>query len=99
MRLTAFWRANIGPLDEFWSLSPRETDAITEAFLQREDAASWRLGTIAAAIHNQHARKKRDLVDWRAFFEPMAEQNQKRKQGMTIEEIRERTLAHLAMQR
>ena len=95
----AFWRANIGPLEEFWSLSPRETDAIVEAFQQREDTAAWRFGTIAAAIHNQHAKKKRDLVDWRAFFEPMSPNNQKRKQGLTIEEIRERTLAHLAEQR
>jgi hypothetical protein len=72
---------------------------VIDAFMQREDTLSWRHGTIAAAVQNQNARKRRDLVEWRDFLPPMAEQNQKKKHGLNLEEIRFITRTHLAAQR
>jgi hypothetical protein len=74
-------------LDEFWDLSPRETDAIIEAFFEREDVLNQRFGTVAAAAWNAHraTAKKKSWLSWRDYFKPLARQNQKR--GLSREEI------------
>jgi hypothetical protein len=90
--LVAFWRANIGPLEEFWALSPRETEAIIEAFLEREDIQNQRHGTTAATTWNANRdSKKQKWHTWKDYFNPLAQRN-KRKRGLTLDEMRKQAL-------
>lgn len=87
IRLAAFWRVNIGPLEEFWSLSPRETDAVLEAFFDREDVVNQRFGTVAATVWNaQRSNKKAKVLTWKDFFTPLSKKATV-KRGLSHEEM------------
>ena len=86
MRLVAFWRSCIGSLEELWSLSPKEVDAVIQEFLGWQDVKHMRAGTIASAAWNAvRANKKRK--SWTVWTDsPLFVENNKRR-GLTHAEM------------
>lgn len=64
--------------DEFWSLSPKEFDAMAKRHQHVETMRNYRAGLAAAAIYNVNRKPHSDPIDPLMFFggehqpEPMA---------------------------
>jgi hypothetical protein len=86
-----FWRANIGSLEEFWALTPREVYEIVECFWRQQDLNQMRFGTLGAIAINLKRQKKHDKVrKWRDICPPFTKSNKKR--GLTLEEMLTQTV-------
>lgn len=90
-----FWRANIGSLEEFWALTPREVHEVVENFWRSQDLEQMRIGTLGAIAINlqlQRGKKRGERVKlrtWRNICPPFTASHKKR--GLTIEEMLEKS--------
>lgn len=85
-----FWRANIGSLEEFWALTPREVYEVVECFWKRQDLEQMRIGTLGAIAINLKRTKKHDkLRKWSDICPPFSKSSKKR--GLTIDEMLAKT--------
>lgn len=81
-----FWRANIGSLEEFWALTPREVYEVIEDYWRRQDLDQMRFGTLGAiAINLKRNPKKHKMLKWRDICPPFTKASKKR--GLTMAEM------------
>lgn len=71
MALWAFCRAKVGlSTEEFWQSTPREIQALVDAFTDQQITENVRAGTIAAMTMNAaRTDRKQKVFTWRDFFD------------------------------